>query len=277
MNIKNFKNQTKKTLKDNNWVKAVGMSVILISSYILIYFVSIVLYRIFDINYNDGIFANFISNNFHYTSNYLYLSIIRIVIFFLFFMLSPIWLGFNRWCLLTSRGKNIPVYEMFYYFEFGERYFNALAVYAKSVVKIIIVAVISCSPGFFLMGHGINIIIQKSFEPWQYHLVIALSIIIFIAGVLVTILFMSRYSLAGYIYILKPECSPKKCVTLSVMLTKKYKDDYVKLYISYIPYMIMCLIVFPIIFVLPYCKMTTSIMADKILTTNNNKIKIDIL
>ncbi len=269
MSIKKLKNQAKNCLKNNNWGKAIGMSVIIISIFIALFITSRLLYMIFNINNNDGIIFNFISNNFNFTMNYVDLSIVRVILYFLIFMLSPIWLGFNRWCLLTARGENVPVYELFYYFIFGERYFNSLAVYAKSVLKIIIVGIICIVPGFLFMGHGINLLINNI--SYLCYIILFLSIIILICGIIATFLFMSRYSLAGYIYILKPECSPKKCVKLSVMLTTKYKNDYIKLYCSNVKYIVLGLLILPLIFVIPYCKMTSAVMADEIISKNGNK------
>lgn len=256
-------------MKNNNWGKAIGITVIILSLYILLYFLGDLLYRACGVNYNDGIIFNFISNNFHFTLNYVYLTMIRLLMCFLFFMVSPIWLGFNRWCLLTSKGEHIPVYELFYYFRFGEQYFNALAVYAKSVIKIICIGFLCISPGFLFMGHGINLLIND--KSYLCYMILFLSIVILVCGIIATFLFMSRYSLAGYIYILKPHCSPKKCVKLSIMLTNKYKDDYMKLYCSNIPYIIFSILMFPLIFIIPYCKMTSTIMADKIISRNGKK------
>lgn len=85
---------------------------------------------------------------------------------------------------------------------------------------------------------------------------LAVSAVIGAVVVYFYIIFFIRYSFVPYLYAADPEKSAKEIIAESIKISKGFRLGIVKLMFSLAPLWISCIAVFPLIFVIPYTKMT---------------------
>ena len=85
---------------------------------------------------------------------------------------------------------------------------------------------------------------------------LAVSAVIGAVVVYLYIIFFIRYSFVPYLYAADPEKSSNEIIAASIKLSNGSRQDIVRLLFSLTPLWICCLAIFPLIFVIPYTKMT---------------------
>lgn len=78
------------------------------------------------------------------------------------------------------------------------------------------------------------------------------------------IIFHLRYIFVPYLYASDPEKTPKEIISESVRVAKGSRIGIIKLVFSLAPLWVCCLAIFPLIFVIPYTKMTFAAAAAEI-------------
>lgn len=78
------------------------------------------------------------------------------------------------------------------------------------------------------------------------------------------IIYHLRYIFVPYLYASDPERAPKEIIAESIRVAKGSRFGIIKLVFSLAPLWVCCLVVFPLIFVIPYTKMTFAAAAAEI-------------
>lgn len=93
--------------------------------------------------------------------------------------------------------------------------------------------------------------------------------------------FNCKYSAAGYLFVLDPDASPKELIDKSVRLSKGRSDYLIEAMLSSAIWLPFCVLVFPMIFALPYMKMIYTAAVNEIILSeeaeNQNGKRSDIV
>lgn len=82
-----------------------------------------------------------------------------------------------------------------------------------------------------------------------WYLFLALLILL---GLTLWVVLTSRYFLAPYLFLYKEELSANTCIIQSIFLMKKNRSRYLRLVLSFLPWLLSCFFVIPALYVMPY-------------------------
>lgn len=166
---------------------------------------------------------------------------------FKYCMTVPIFFGFSRLICLSASGKDING-GAFYYFEKAGRYFKLLAINTLTVIK---TAFIFLIPTALTAG---GIFVCTYFDLFDIYTLFLLFLIM--VSVVITLqlsIYMSaRYFLCAYIFIQCEELSIRKIFRFSAKKMSDKKSEIFTVFYSMFGLYIICILLLPIIFVLPY-------------------------
>lgn len=94
------------------------------------------------------------------------------------------------------------------------------------------------------------------------------SIVLGITGFFFSFVFCQRYFLAPYLYFENEPCKANEIVALSGKIMEKKCFETAMLKLSFFPWWLLCVLVFPAVYVYPYYKLSISFKAITILTNN---------
>lgn len=77
--------------------------------------------------------------------------------------------------------------------------------------------------------------------------------------------FTLRYTLVDYIFTLNPDLSVREIAEYSKEGMKNHMGDILRLIVSFIPQFLLCLLIFPVIFVVPYFFMARAELSNRII------------
>ena len=94
------------------------------------------------------------------------------------------------------------------------------------------------------------------------------SIVLGITGFFFSFVFCQRYFLAPYLYFENEPCKANEVVALSGKIMEKKCFETAMLKLSFFPWWLLCVLIFPAVYVYPYYKLSISFKAITILTNN---------
>ncbi len=180
------------------------------------------------------------------------LTIVLIVVFSLIvivvlFLLMPVFTGAIRMFLDVAYDKNLSFRNIFYCYIQGKTR-NAINFWVTLVVKYFISLTLTFLPLIsILVVHFLDIFKFDDFVATLVLLIVG----IFIAFVYILVV-ASRYFLAPYLFVIYGELSANDSIKLSVKIMEKKQIQYEKLIVSFIPWFLLCFLVFPAFYVVPY-------------------------
>lgn len=181
----------------------------------------------------------------------------------LLFLWQPLYLGVQRWFWRLSGGADDTVGGVFHYFGSGRLYGRAVRFQLSLLLRILLTALVAFAPailtyvltlpGFYAaIGVRAPVVIA---DLWSLPSgLAALGLIAFIPWAL-------RYFLAAYLFINDPELSPWQAVSLSARVTRGSRAAYLGLLLSFIGWLLLCLLALPVLFVLPYMTAAGAVFA----------------
>lgn len=265
-----IKKESRNNLSNNNWGKSVAVTVILLSLYFatLLLMDLISLFLRVDINSKIGYFTSFILD-FRFNQGVLiemfkginnvniiiYCILIMAIIIASFFVFCPIKLGISRFYYFVSKGESPSVAEVFYYLKNKENYLRSLIYGINIGLRIISWGILCMLPGIIVMiTSGIATISPEIGINLRLIALIlnVLSNLFLVAGFMIYLLIILRYFLTSYIVISREDLEVKECISISFRSMKGYRTSVLKLYITFIPWLIACFFVLPSLYVIPY-------------------------
>ncbi len=247
---------TAKTALKGNYIKAIISSLILIVSIFVINAIAS-LSSIF----GGEIFAN------------------ALCIILNIFMVFPLFMGLLRyfWRLIFNTLDN-PI-SVFYYFSEKKLYIKSIYLLFAIAVRCIPVAVLLYLPALFLWiisNFSVFDLINVSTPLWASDLSYAILFLRTLASVILVI-YMLKFYIAPVLFVADEEMDIAEAIHLSKVISKKTTLDFIYLILSFFGWILVSILVFPILFTLPffitsYLVHVRFVIADynKHLNDNNN-------
>ena len=156
-------------------------------------------------------------------------------------LLSPLYNGFVRLFYLSGLTGEFSFSSMFYYFEKG-RYHRTLMLNLSLIVRLMIPTVfiyhIVCV-GFFADFVGT--------VPYR-----DLEFILSVMSTILLILYSLKYFIVLTIYCIDEQSEPRDLIRISKEVMANQKGDAAQLFFSFTPWMLLCLLIIPSLYVVPY-------------------------
>lgn len=240
-----------------NYIKGILLFLLILLTYLLIYTFSFFAVLWFK-SYLD------IDVGFLNITNSLPFLIIFVILYLFLFL--PFVLGVKRWYFILDNKKH-KIKEAFYFFKQIKRYF--LSVYFIFVKKtlVLLIFLFSFLPIFVLVNSFLYALEQnKSVYGTEFVTLAVLTTILFVLLLLIFLFLLSSLLLFDYIFISSKTKNPFKALAYSFNIFSENKLAFIKTGIKILPCLIACILIFPIIFLIPKIKSVYALFAKKCLT-----------
>ena len=181
-------------------------------------------------------------------------------------------MGDINWNYLTVFNKSNDFNNIFSYFSCFKNiirsWYISCQIFFREVFWFIIIFLIPAlvSAWSLIATTHQNQIINKYLISFGY----VLSFFLIIVASLICVIFFQRYMLTRYLLV-SGECKKtRQAIKLSIKIMKNKKLDYIFLLMSFLGWIISCLFIVPIFFVLPYIKITSALYSRYIVEEYNN-------
>ena len=177
------------------------------------------------------------------------LIIILCSVFIFIFALTPIVNGFFRLFYKLSDTGECDLREIFYFFCGTKNYFSALIFNALMMLRRLLLALIGFSPYILFL------IITNAFSQSIYtsvsanEIMNAVAVVLICLGIATSLVLWLR--LTVYDFLFAGDASPRPFYDGRRILRKHY-FDLVKLFFTFIPWILLCFYVLPMFYVVPY-------------------------
>lgn len=167
------------------------------------------------------------------------------------FIYLPIELGVGKWFynISSSKGKNISLTTLFYYFKNKSLYFRSLNLQLDLLVRKAIVFAVCLIPAFvyeiWYSSFNFNVFVLG------INIVKLLDLILIIAGLVFAFIYNLKYFMVKYLFFNKEE-SNKELFFKSDCIMRIRKKEVVEMYLSFFPFYILSILIVPIFFMVPY-------------------------
>lgn len=178
---------------------------------------------------------------------------VEIIMLFLF---SPIINGYIRAFYKAAYTENIDLKDVFYHFSSG-RYFNALSLNIRFIIRMFLPALILYAP---LIAY---VVISSITAPDFCKTVLYYDIyfILAVLSTLTTALYSLRYFTVFTVSADNPDFTPKEVFQFNKMIMKHRTGDAAKLLLSFTPWLLLCLLILPMLYVIPYMTQSLCVSA----------------
>lgn len=239
-----IKSQARNTLK-NNFTKALAALIIMLIPYYIIDGATTILSCAFSYMFKDEVTRGVVIYSVGYT--------LEVIAFFFF---SPIVNGYIRAHYNAAYTGEIDLTDVYYYFG-GGRYKKALALNIRYVLRLLLPAAL-----FYLPVIALAVISSQVggsfFNSLLYNDLFFLMTVISTTCLL---LYSLRYFIVFTIQADVDDLTPKQSFDYSRYVMKNRKGSSAKLVLSFIPWFLLCLLILPMLYVIPYFTQSLCISA----------------
>jgi uncharacterized membrane protein len=257
-----IKQEARARLRNNNWGKAVAITVILLCIPFIQSLCNEFAAYLFGVNLNvvpqdwDQIIPWIMRR----ISNWPYFLMLGAGCLIFWLLSAPLSLGAVRWNLRASQGGSPPVEELFYYFANRKRFFRSLGCSIQLLLRGILWFVVCLGPGIALaivcsvMGNLAHTSVGNA-PLWAVVGMLSAALLI-PAGLVCFFLLMLRYFSAQTAVAALESTRVSRCISLSVRRIKGKKRSAFLLVLSFAGWGLLCFFVLPALFVVPYFRMS---------------------
>lgn len=174
-------------------------------------------------------------------------------------LFAPLSIGLVRWFYRLS-GADIPsVVDVFEPYESARSYFGSVLFYLGFSIRTTFYWIVFMLIPGGVLAFGV-ILLQGLWIPQNLAtdmasliggLLSMLGLVLILLASVLFFIFSMRYQLAPYLYA-SGECGPVKCFARSIKLMHGHKSELFLFNLSYFGWFILCILVFPILYVAPY-------------------------
>lgn len=169
-------------------------------------------------------------------------------------LFTPFTLGALRWFWMLAHGKDCSVRDVFYYFSSSRFFLKTVALSFLLFLRVVLGAVVCFLPYALLnvvitpelynaFGVSMPVVISGIFPLVQFFK---------LAGGLLFVFWCFRYSLFFVALFNQPQMSANAMISYSVKITKGKLFRLTGFAVSFIGWLVLCILVLPLLFVVPF-------------------------
>ena len=197
-------------------------------------------------------------------SNILFLVIGNVLCIIISLLFSVIINGYIRFFYKAAKGQQPKISEVFHYFMSGKEFFFALNMNLRIILYNLGWALLFFLPtiaviAVYLIFEGVVVQAQ------------ALVVINTIASLLLLSIVNAKYFLAEPLHVENGELSARQCLSKSKEIMKNNASKIIKLTFSFTPQLLLCLLLLPMLYVLPLLTTAQCVSSKWILESQNGE------
>ena len=194
---------------------------------------------------------------------------------FEFLLVSPIYMGAIWWYIHLVRGAKSNIVSVFVCYSNTAIFLKSIALKGiTAILKLLALAPVCLC--IYAQYRLINYSIQKGINNGVFILLAVCGGLFTICLICFYVLFCLRYALVDYIFVLNPDLEVMRIIKLSTIKMKHNKGKIVKIAFSFLVWIPSAILVFPLIFLVPYYAMAFTVMINDILG-DGNAVKREVL
>ncbi len=182
-----------------------------------------------------------------------------LLLFIRWFLLTPLSLGAKSWYLSLTDGQPLPVGELFV--PLGNKLLGrSLLAWLLLALRWVFWGVLFTVVPAGVLGYSGSLLLAGQDTSAAIMGLVLGSGLTSLSSLLFTV-FMGRYFLVGYLLTTRYDMKAGEAIRLSVRYTKGKLWELFILKLSFLPWLLLCLLVLPVFFVQPYMQTTFAIYA----------------
>ncbi len=260
MQIKLIKKEASKRLKKNIG-KAISILFISLASVICVTLISQVLTVYFD--------TVLINSSFKIDTSLNALIVTGITLLVSLLLLTPLCLNVKKW-YMSIKTMDSQLHEAFSIFGSFKAYVSSVW---YGIIKFLLISVIYFLLSLPAMIAAIALRIHVESNNNNIGITFAILFAVMVSFIVISIFYGIYVALgffyADYIYLSKVATNPIKAIKLSMKMSRNQRGAIAFLYISLLPYLLLCVFVVPILFVIPYIKSILAFYAKEKLISSD--------
>lgn len=200
----------------------------------------------------------------------IYAMFVPVASFIPLFLISPLLTGVLKYFYSLAKNSDADFSEVFSYF--GKKYPRVLSLNLSVFLRCFFRIFLPLVP--YYVNHAIMDAITYSKESLAFWDIMwyAVSYALLLVGIFVAVALSTKYFLSFFLFFEDESLGNREIATLSKKSMKSFGKNIFKLSLSMSPWIIICITVIPLIFVLPYILTSVSISAKWIIALKfNNK------
>lgn len=187
----------------------------------------------------------------------------------LFFFIAPLQNGQAEWYWHLVDKKETSIGEVF-------GWYGSLSLYVKSMLlqlhilwRMLLWGIpVFAAPGALM---AVYVWVLGGADTLLANMVLILSMALFVCAIVVWLLLYLRYFAARYLLVEDSTRKPNDCVRTAVRYSKGFFWEIFKFQISFIFWWLLCYLVLPVFYVMPYYNASAAVFARHILYTQRSK------
>ena len=261
---KRITQEAKQHLSNGNWSKAICGSIL----YTCIPFIIILLYTVISVVFESDIF--YISTDESgFQINKTVLLVFSGAFILVSLMLTPLMLGLKKLLYQIAKNDSPEFNHLFFYFRSSQAFFSAIRLYFFKLLYVVFYAIVYYAIPILLTVYFNDIFVYMGLDNSFKPLMIAALIIIYMISSLLMLSSVLKQYLMTFIFCDDDNYSVFDALSLSGRLMHGNKMKIVKLFIKLLPWMLTCVAVLPVLYVLPYVKECFAVCSKWIIQQNS--------
>ncbi len=180
-----------------------------------------------------------------------------------YILILPFRYGRDIWFYENSKKNKLPVRKIFSFCK-GKEFLNAIKIYLsvdlRKFLQFVVLMAPSATIGFYVLyslkqGIGRNLLFS----------LLVSTFVLSATGFFFYFVLSQRYFLVPYLFYENPCCKTKEVMALSTQIMENRCFETAILKISFIPWMLLYIFIFPAIYVYPYYKLSVAFKAVMLL------------
>lgn len=253
-------------LLSNCWAEACIVSIILMSFVAIFlsagYFIYAVLIYLGEASgsYKDVIF----SGNVYYIAGLIF----RFIVCYIF--MSPVLSGKSYCFLQAVKGQIVPINCIFSCYASRGIFVKSLKIRILTDLRRAVVLIPVLLGVVFEIDMLLHIFKNNIWGKMEVFSAVG-CIVIIVSLIILYTLYSSRYTAVPYIFVSNPDVNSDKIIKQSLEYVKENNFRLLKLKLSFLGWLVLCILIFPLILVLPYYCMTLALAVNNIITEPQKK------
>lgn len=247
-----IKKQAREILAKNNWVKSIVGTLMVMS----IVSIGILIFNGATLLLSEDILSDIVGLALN-----VFLSIVALVIFL---FLSPLYTGYVRFVDKCKTRETGDINDFFYYFIDKATYMNTVHLNLLLALFYALMFIVCFAPAIVML-----VLSKTDMGNQVVFQIVAVWLAIF--GVIAFFIVSRFISMTTYLYVADVNYRKETdLIKASVYIVKRNISSVINLFISYLPWVIPCFFVLPLVFVYPYFKHSVVLSYSYIYDMENN-------
>lgn len=184
----------------------------------------------------------------------------------------PLGLGVTCWYWALVRGREFSLGEMFHFFGSGRGYLRAIGLHLQLLVRSFAWAVVFFLIPAAIWGSSVYLVNRTDGAVRGAGALLSLGMVfgavLFLLAAVFYLVLLSKYLLAFYLVCEDESLSVRRAIKLSCAYTRGYRFSLFWYQLSFIGWFLLCVFVFPALFVYPYFNTALAMYASFLIEKN---------